>query len=132
MGQFLENGRYDQHLRNLRFSLQEYKRQFVATIAESFPAGTKVSRPEGGFMLWVEFAQELSTITLYEMALKRNVVIAPGRMFTLRKQFDNCIRLSYGIGWNEKIQEDLRLIGRLAKELLVGSPYSGGAATGQK
>jgi DNA-binding transcriptional MocR family regulator len=115
---FLANGRYESHLRKLRQTLHTNCLQYIRAIADYFPDGTKVSRPQGGFVLWVELDKQVDTMELYERAMKKNISIAPGRMFTLQKQFDNCMRISYGMQWNEPLDEALKTLGRLVKGML--------------
>ncbi len=115
---FLANGRYESHLRKMRQTLHTNCLQYIRAIADYFPEGTKVSRPQGGFVLWVELAKHIDTMELYERAIKKNISIAPGRMFTLQKQFDNCMRISYGMQWNEHLDEALRTLGKLVKGML--------------
>lgn len=115
VGNFLVTGKYESHLRNLRKILQENHQHYIASITEHFPAGTKISRPQGGLALWVEFPSNIDTISLYNQALKQQISIAPGRMFTLQNQFENCIRLCIGLPWNEQLQQKLKQLGQLAK-----------------
>ncbi len=115
---FLENGRYENHLRKLRQTLHTNCLQYIRAIADYFPEGTKVSRPQGGFVLWVELDKRIDTMELYERAMKKNISIAPGRMFTLQKQFDNCMRLSYGLQWNEQLDDTLKVLGKIIKGML--------------
>jgi len=90
--------------------------QYTRAICEYFPEGTKASRPQGGFVLWIELGQKADTIRLYEKAIKQGISIAPGRMFTLQQQFNNCMRISYGLPWNDKLNEALQILGKLAHE----------------
>jgi DNA-binding transcriptional MocR family regulator len=115
---FLENGRYETHLRRLRQTLQANSFQFIRAISEYFPEGTHVSRPQGGFVLWLELDKRIHVASLYESALKQKISIAPGRMFTLQDQYHHCMRLSYGHSWNEKMDHALKVLGRLAKQEL--------------
>lgn len=115
---FLENGRYENHLRRLRHTLHTNCLQYIRAIADYFPEGTKVSRPQGGFVLWVELDKRIDTMELYEQAIRKNISIAPGRMFTLRRQFDSCMRLSYGLKWNEQADNGLKVLGKLTKAML--------------
>lgn len=112
---FLKTGRYEKHLQQLRRTLQSNYQNYVQTIAESFPEGTKTSRPQGGLSLWVEFDKNIRTTELYDLAIKQNISIAPGRMFSLQDQFENCMRLCIGLPWSEETQMKLIQVGKLAK-----------------
>ncbi len=112
---FLENGRYEAHLRKLRQTLHTNYLQYVRLIAEYFPEGTKISRPQGGLSIWVELPRGIDTMDLYEDAIQHKVSISPGGMFTLQKQFSNCIRLGFGMPWGDKVENGLKLVGKLAK-----------------
>ncbi len=112
---FLKSGKYEKHLHQLRKTLQNNYQNYVQTIAEHFPEGTKTSRPQGGLSLWVEFDKNIKTNELYDLAIKQNISIAPGRMFTLQEQFDNCMRLCIGLPWNENTEYSLIKVGKLAK-----------------
>lgn len=110
---FLETGRYAHHLRGLRHTLQANALRYSRAIAEYFPEHTRVSRPQGGFMLWVELGERIDTAMLYERAMRQKISFAPGAMFSLQDQYRNCMRLSYGMPWNETIENALRQLGRL-------------------
>ncbi len=115
IGSFLETGRYEAHLRKLRKTLYTNYLQFVRVIGECFPDGTKLCRPQGGLSLWVELPKPIDTIELYNAAISRKISFSPGRMFTMQNQFSNCMRLAYGLDWNEKTENSLKLLGRLAR-----------------
>jgi DNA-binding transcriptional MocR family regulator len=115
IGSFLDNGRYEAHLRKLRRTLHTNYLQYVRVIGDCFPEGTKISRPQGGLSLWVELPNRIDTIDLYNTAFSKKITFSPGSMFTLKKQFNNCMRLSYGLEWNEKTENSLKLLGKLAK-----------------
>ncbi|TWF33865.1 GntR family transcriptional regulator [Chitinophaga polysaccharea] len=110
---FLESGRYENHLRNMRQTLQANCQHYMAAIAEYFPAGTKVSRPQGGLTLWVELPG-INTTDLYNVAIRQKISIAPGRIFTLQNQFENCMRLCMGLPWSEELKRKLKQLGKLA------------------
>jgi DNA-binding transcriptional MocR family regulator len=89
IAEFLINGGYDHHLRSLR---RVYSRQVAKTrdaVGRYFPPGTRVTRPEGGFILWVEMPKEVDALRLYEEAMKENIGIAPGTLFTTGDRFRN-------------------------------------------
>lgn len=118
VGNFLETGRYEHHLRKLRHTLHTNSLQYLRAISDHFPEGTKVTRPQGGFLLWIELHKKIDTVRLYEMALQHRISIAPGRMFTLQNQYNNSFRLSYGMVWNEKVDHALKTLGKLVKGMM--------------
>ncbi|MCT2563806.1 aminotransferase-like domain-containing protein [Chryseobacterium herbae] len=114
---FLKSGRYEKHLQQMRRALQNNYQNYVQTIVDYFPEGTKTSRPQGGLSLWVEFDKKIRTTELYDLAIKQNISIAPGRMFTLQDQFENCMRLCIGLPWTEETKLCLQQVGNLAKRI---------------
>jgi len=117
IAQFLANGRYEHHLRKLRNTLHGNSLQYARSISEYFPEGTKLSRPQGGFMLWVEMNTGFDSYEFYKEAMRYGISIAPGRMFTLQEQYHHCLRLSYGISWNPGVEAALKQLGRIAREM---------------
>lgn len=85
-------------------------------IAEYFPDGTKVSRPRGGFFLWVELPKTIDTLALYSLALKRGINFAPGSIFSCRGDYKHCLRLNYGQPMGQ-IESAIQTLGQLASEL---------------
>jgi DNA-binding transcriptional MocR family regulator len=116
IGSFLETGRYESHLRKLRHTLQGNMLRYATIISDYFPDGTKASRPQGGSVLWVELPADIDTIALYEKALSRQISFAPGKIFTLQNQYQSCLRLNYGLLWNDQTETQLKALGELAKK----------------
>ncbi|MCX6924571.1 MAG: PLP-dependent aminotransferase family protein [Verrucomicrobia bacterium] len=54
LADFLATGGYERHLRRLRRTYSQLAERMSGSIARHFPAGTRVTRPEGGQVLWVE------------------------------------------------------------------------------
>ncbi|MTG99322.1 PLP-dependent aminotransferase family protein [Myroides albus] len=118
---FMKSGNYDKHLRKLRQNLYSNYQKYLNTIITSFPIGTKVNRPQGGLSLWIEFDQRVQAMKLYDLAIAEKISIAPGRMFTVQEQFENCIRLCIGLPWSTEVEDKLVRIGELSKQLLQES-----------
>jgi DNA-binding transcriptional MocR family regulator len=114
---FLENGGYERHLRRLRGALSEQVARVSEAIAVHFPAGTRISRPRGGFLLWVEMPSGKSALELHERALARGVSVAPGPIFSAKQRFTNCVRISCGFPWSPAIERGVRTLGEIAHQL---------------
>ncbi|MFV8375936.1 PLP-dependent aminotransferase family protein [Flavobacterium sp. GSP11] len=115
---FMENGRYDHHLRKLRNTLHTNCLKFQQAIEEYFPENTKISQPQGGFFLWLELDKRIDTIELYDTAIKQKISFAPGRLFTEHNQFNNCMRLNFALQWDDKVAMDLKRLGNIIKQKL--------------
>ena len=120
MAHFLNIGRYEYHLKKLRKALHTQCLRYMQGIMQYFPEDTKVSRPQGGFVLWIELNKQVNAYKLYQEALKHNISIAPGQIFSAQGQFGNCLRISYANPWNKDIEEGLKTLGRLIKKMVNG------------
>jgi DNA-binding transcriptional MocR family regulator len=118
LAEFIAGGAYDAHLRRVQRVFQENLARMTRAIEASFPAGTKVSRPEGGFVLWLELPRRLDARALFDRALDKNVCFAPGDVFSASRRFKNCLRLSAGYNWTPRIENGVRTLGRLASHML--------------
>jgi DNA-binding transcriptional MocR family regulator len=110
VAEFLANGGYDHHLRTIRRIYARQVTQLRDSVGRYFPAGTRVSRPEGGFVLWVELPERFDALKLYKMALAEGIGIAPGRIFTLGEKYGNCFRLNAAF-WSEEIERAMKTLG---------------------
>ncbi|TBU86452.1 PLP-dependent aminotransferase family protein [Phytopseudomonas dryadis] len=114
---YLENGGYDRHLRYIR---QEYRKNlsaFQLAVQQYFPEGTQITRPNGGFILWVSLPARINTKDLHVSALQQGISIAPGLIFSNTEQFNHCVRLNCGIPWNREAERALMTLGMLANQL---------------
>ncbi len=113
VGRFLENGRYEHHLRNLRNALHTNMLRIQRAIEEYLPADTKVTTPSGGLHLWVEFRKGVDTVELYNQLIRKGINIAPGKMFSLHDQYRNCMKINFGLTWSERMEKAFKTIGMM-------------------
>ncbi|MDX1383751.1 MAG: PLP-dependent aminotransferase family protein, partial [Thermoanaerobaculia bacterium] len=111
---FLAHGGYDRHLRRLRRTYRDLVAKCTAAIAQHFPAETRVSRPRGGHVLWVELPEDVDALHLYEKALDAGISIAPGPIFSASGRYRNCIRLNCALPWTQEVENAVRALGELA------------------
>lgn len=114
---FLENGSYERHLTRLRRALADQTARVSEAVCEHFPKGTRISRPRGGFFLWVEMPAGKSAVELFERGLKVGVAVAPGPIFAAKPRFATCVRISCGLAWNEEVARGIKTLGEIANEL---------------
>ncbi|MGA7812919.1 PLP-dependent aminotransferase family protein [Caballeronia sp.] len=110
---YLRNDGYDRHLRNVRKVYRQQARIMSAMVLRFFPAGTRISTPQGGYVLWVELPERVDSMRLYQAALACSITIGPGTMFSTRNDFRHFIRLNYSYPWNAQTEAALRTLGEL-------------------
>jgi DNA-binding transcriptional MocR family regulator len=76
-----------------------------------------VSRPAGGFVLWIELPSGTSGLDLHTRALAQGISIVPGLIFSAKQRFSNFIRISCGHPFSPTTARAIETLGRIAAEL---------------
>jgi DNA-binding transcriptional MocR family regulator len=115
VAEFLASGAFDSHMRRLRRLLEDNLQRLGRAVQASFPPDTRISRPAGGFALWVELPRAFDSRALFDTALEHGICFAPGDVFSASRRFRNCLRLSAGSTWCERVEKGVVLLGGLAR-----------------
>lgn len=113
IAEFILSGKYEKHLKQLRFFYQNNYFQLVEAIAKYFPENTKLSQPQGGMSVWVSLSEEINTSLVFEKALKQKIAFAPGRIFSLQNQYENCMRFNLGLMYNAQVEKAIKTLGQM-------------------
>jgi DNA-binding transcriptional MocR family regulator len=117
LAKYYASGGYDRYLRRVRSVLASNTESVLDAIARYFPDGTRVARPMGGIVLWVELPANVDGTELFRTALASRIGIAPGMVFSAKGDYRNYIRLSCGLPWSGTVERALEKLGRLVGEL---------------
>lgn len=110
---YLEIGIFDRHLRQMRRFYKEQRDYFLHLATLHLPKDIRLTHPEGGYVIWLELDKKIDSMKLYEQALKENVCIAPGPLFSVSGQYRNFIRINYGKATKEQLEQAMIILGRL-------------------
>lgn len=119
IAEFLQAGHYEPHLRRMRSQYQRGRDQMIDWITRYFPAGTRVSRPQGGFMMWVELADDFDTLRLNRVLLDQGVQVAVGSIFSASGKYRNCLRMNYSAKPTSEVESAVRKVGTAINELMA-------------
>jgi DNA-binding transcriptional MocR family regulator len=114
MAEFLHTGGYDRNLATLRRHYGEQVRKMRSAVAEHFPEGTRVSEPQGGFVLWVELPAGTDAWELFRQAMETGISVTPGSLFSSSGKYRNYLRLCAGHPWDDRIADAVKTVGNLA------------------
>jgi DNA-binding transcriptional MocR family regulator len=118
MADYLSDSRYERHLARMRRTFADNLARLLSAINRYFPAGTRTSRPSGGFVLWLELPEGRDSMALYEKALAAGISFTPGRLFSPQEKYGNCLRLAAAMPWDARVEAALAELGRLAGKVV--------------
>jgi DNA-binding transcriptional MocR family regulator len=117
IAEILRSGGYERHLVKLRGTYARYVATVASAVSRYFPAGTRMTQPRGGFVIWVELPRGVDSLALFEVAIRQGVNFAPGPLFTATGRYRNFLRLNCGRRWTPELEAAVARLGRLAGEM---------------
>lgn len=113
VAELLSSGRYERYLREVRGRYANAVARMRDAVIKYFPEGTRVSNPQGGFVLWVELPGENDSFEIARRALMQGVSIAPGPLFSASGKYKNYFRLSCARVWDDKLERALIALAKI-------------------
>lgn len=122
LAEFVGSGAYDRHLARLRRTLRARRDALLETLEQTMPPGTRWTRPDGGYQVWVTLPGGLDTRDLVAPAEAAGVLFAPGARFLPGGGGSPCLRLTVAMADERAIRRGVRALGRAVAERLREAP----------
>lgn len=119
--QYLYNNPVDDHIQQIRNLYKKKRDMMISMMNEYFPPEIHYTHPEGGMFIWVTLPEGISSMELFDMALKKNVAFVPGKAFFVDGSGNNTMRLNFTNSDDDSIQKGIKSLGNSIKELLDNS-----------
>jgi len=120
--QYLQDNSLDKHIEKISQFYGKRKQAMMDAIEKYFPTDAKVMEPEGGMFLWVTLPKGLSSMTLFDDAIKQQVAFVPGKPFYVGDEVEeNTLRLSFVTMDEAAILEGIKRLGGCIKDFLKGA-----------
>ncbi len=116
--EFLSDYSLDKHIDTIKKVYGEQKTAMIDAIKKYFPSDVKYTDPEGGMFVWGTLPPGISSMKLFERAIKRNVAFVPGDAFYVNKTDMNTFRLNYSNSDKESIEKGINILGQCIREML--------------
>ena len=123
IAEFLKGGYFEPHVRRMRAQYQRQRDLMLDWVSRYFPAGTRASRPQGSFMLWIELPEGFDTLKLNRVLVEQGVQVAVGSIFSASGKYRNCLRMNYAARPTPQIEEAVRKVGGAAITLLAEAAH---------
>lgn len=114
MANFLRDGHYFPHLRHMRQHYSELQCQYRELVESHFPPMTRISRPQGGFSLWVEHPP-VDGRKLLEVLKRNKVIVLTGDHFSTGGCFANHLRINYALPLIPRRRNGIKILGETLK-----------------
>jgi 2-aminoadipate transaminase len=116
--QYLEDNDVDKHISKIREVYGKQCQAMLSSIQNYFPQSVSYTKPEGGMFLWAELPQNVTSLDLFDLTVKDNVVFVPGDPFYIKKTRTRTLRLNFSCVDEGTIQIGIQRLGNAIKKLL--------------
>ncbi|MFV2058536.1 MAG: PLP-dependent aminotransferase family protein [Thiohalomonadales bacterium] len=113
LAELLAKGSYRRNIRHAAMVYRHRMGRLREWVSRYFPEGTRISDPQGGFLLWVELPETVDSFKLYHAAMEHNIAITPGILFSVQSQYTNHIRLSCGAVEDDVAERSIKKLATL-------------------
>lgn len=119
VAEFIRQGHYQPHLRRMRAHYQHNLDIFTHWVRHYFPCGICVSRPQGGFLMWIELPEAFDSVRLNREMREKQIQISVGSLFSASGKYRNCLRLNYAMPFNEQTERGLAILGEAIERAML-------------
>jgi DNA-binding transcriptional MocR family regulator len=120
LAQFMQDGGYERHLRKVTAIYRRQVERMAELMAEHFPHETRITRPQGGFLIWAELPEKIDSVELHHQAIRSGISICPGVVFCPTGKYRNCIRINCGMVWTPQVEQAIPTLGKLIAQMMAG------------
>ncbi|WP_369790576.1 PLP-dependent aminotransferase family protein [Rouxiella sp. WC2420] len=118
---FIQQGHYQTHLRRVRQQYQQKLCLINDWVVKYFPQGVGVSRPQGGFLLWIELDEKIDTLRLNRLLEPEKIQISVGSIFSAAGKYRNCLRLNFANLDENRHEAAIKRVGETVHEMMKSS-----------
>jgi GntR family transcriptional regulator, regulator for abcA and norABC len=110
-----KNNLYENHMSSLRNNLKSRCQMMLQLLDTYFSDIATWNIPTGGFYIWLKLKPPIATDKLFDLALKNNILINPGYIYSFKK--NNHIRLSYSYASYTEMETGLKLLSQMIRNM---------------
>lgn len=114
---YLAHADIDRHIRKIQGAYKHQSELMQEIITREFPASVTFTRPKGGMFIWLTLPDGVSSMEVFNAALKEQVAVLPGVPFFIDGGGNNTLRINFSNATDEKIREGITRLARVIRNL---------------
>lgn len=111
MLEYLQQNSIDEHIAKITSFYSTQKQAMIKAIEKYLPKDVHVASSEGGMFLWLTLPEHISTMELFDEAIKNKVAFVPGTPFYVDNHKQNTLRLSFVTASLQEIETGIERLG---------------------
>jgi len=115
--EYLNHVDIDAKIRIIRAQYRSQCELMVRLIGELMPSSVTCTKPRGGMFVWITLPEGISSMEVFEHALKKDVAVLPGSPFYTDGGGSNTLRLNFSNSTPEKIRIGLERLSEVIRDL---------------
>lgn len=119
VAEFIRQGYYQPHLRRMRQIYQRNYETFSCWVRHYFPCGICVSRPQGGFLMWIELPEAFDAVLLNRELRASGIQVVVGSLFSASGKYRNCLRLNFTFPLDARTEQAVALVGAAVERAIA-------------
>lgn len=115
--EYLTHEDIDAKIRIIQARYKAQSEQMVGLMKELMPASVRFTTPQGGMFVWVTLPEGISSMEVFEQALKEDVAVLPGTPFYTDGGGKDTLRLNFSNSSPEKIRAGIERLARVIRDM---------------
>jgi 2-aminoadipate transaminase len=116
--QYLTDNDVGRHIQDICQTYRKHRDTMIQAINEHFPKEVRFNQPQGGMFLWVTLPKGLSSLDLFDLALKEKVAFVPGTPFYTDGGGMRHLRLNFSNADEQGIEIGIWRLGKALESLM--------------
>ena len=108
---WLANHDLSEHIASLAAHYRPRRDALLSALGEHLPAGSTMTRPEGGLFIWVELPEGYDAEAILPGAIERGVAFVPGKYFYAGRAPVGALRVSFATATPDELREGAARLG---------------------
>jgi 2-aminoadipate transaminase len=107
----------DSHIAKIRSAYKKQSELMISLIEEMMPASVTCTHPNGGMFVWMTLPETVSSMEVFETAIRDHVAVLPGTPFYIDGGGNNTLRINFSNAAPDKIRIGIERLSRVIRNM---------------